>query len=122
MPLKTKRNGYMKVLAHGRRGRPIYDELVDALGAVPTMFEQAYPFEWAVGPDSEVPVQPPSTLEDDEFVALTAPLEDEIPADEPLPTPPTDEELVDFWAGMVADKPQPKPKRAANGRFVKRDA
>jgi len=108
--LKTKRNGYMKVLAQGRQGQSIYDELTELL-PLPKIFEQAYPFEWPAGPDAEVPDQEPSTVEDDEFVALTAPLEDE---------PPTDEELVEFWANQTTQK-RKHPKRGPDGKLVASD-
>jgi hypothetical protein len=77
----------VKVIAYGRLGRSIYDELVDEFGSVPTLFEQVYPFEW---PE---PLAAPQDLNDmqDEFEWLE---QDENDSN----TTSSDKELVDFWA------------------------
>lgn len=86
---KRKRTPTIKVTAHGRRGREIYDELVDETAPPPTSFEQNYPFEWAAGPDATVPELLPSDV-DDELLVL-----------ERNDEPQSGEELVEFWDQMV---------------------
>src|SRR4051812_25743953 len=119
--LKTRRNGYMKVLASGRQGRPIFDELADVL-PLPTVFEQAYPFEWPGGVraiEAAPVVLALPAAPDDELIDLAAPEQEPLDVEEVRP--PTDDELVDFWAdqaeqAVAAEAAKPK-KRGPDGRF-----
>jgi hypothetical protein len=103
----------MRVASQGRQGREIHDELVDEIGAVPTVFEEAYPFEWPETPvviqDHEMefwsagtPGHRPDGLEyldNPDYIREGSTTELE---------PLSDEELVDFWAKQTQE---PKRKR-----------
>ena len=117
MQLLNRRPRMVKVPVEslrGRQGRAIYDEMADEFPALPTSFEQDYPFDtdW---PKVELPPMiEPEGEKDDAFVELTAIEEDDV-------RPPTDEELVEFWADQAKQHEAAKklPKRGPHGRFVK---
>ena len=83
-----KRPRKMKVLAMGRQGRTVHDELVDEIGPVPTVFEEQFPFEW--------PVSELLTMTKEEqaatYIAATG----------------SDDELVEFWEGIAKQEKRGK--------------
>jgi hypothetical protein len=103
-------NRTIPVLEHGRCGVAIYDELLDELDR-PTIFEEEFPFVWP-GSELDIDLEAELLLDQPDDGHLLEPE----PDDEPDSGPPTDAQLIDFWA----DQRQGHDKSNHAGRKARR--